>query len=57
MKGELECILENGKKVILGGDWNARIGPMGAMEEDQEERATQDRRKNEEGQRHMDYIF
>lgn len=53
LRKELEIELEEahlkGEETILGGDLNARIGKLGALDEE-EERSTMDKNKDEEGE-------
>ena len=59
MRKDLEQCLEecisNGMAILLGGDLNARIGPLGAIKED-EERASRDPKVDREGEEWMQLL-
>ena len=57
MKSELTKLVEesNDRNIILGGDWNARIGTLCASQMN-EERSTKDKRINEEGIKWSDFV-
>lgn len=56
LEDELEEARLRGEDSILGGDLNARIGTMGSLEEEEEERSTMDKVVDEEGERWMELL-